>query len=128
MNKSHLRIATIASFIIVTLAIQTFFSVSHAAKKNMYYWSGYQQAISSANDTAERVKTSEASLLGLIEKSDAAGRKIAPGVLGEYGYFFFERGEFDTAIYWFEREIGAWPESAVLMKKMIARARAGSAS
>ena len=128
MNKSHLKFTAIVSFLIATLAIQTLLSVSHAAAKNMYYWSGYQKAISSTNDTPERVKASEASLLGLIKKSDAAGRKIAPGVLAEYGYFFLEHGEFDTAIYWFEREIGEWPDSAVLMKKMIARARAGSKS
>ena len=128
MNKSRSRFAATVSFAIAALAMQTLCGVVYAADKRMYYWSGYQHAISSANDTPEKVKSSEAALLRLIKKSDEAGRRVAPGVLAEYGYFFFERGQFDTAIYWFEREIGEWPESAVLMKKMIERARQGSTS
>lgn len=128
MKKSRIKFAAIVSLATAVLAMQAFSAAVYAADKRMYYWSGYHNAIASANDTAEKVKSSEAALRRLIKKSDEAGRRIAPGLLAEYGYFFFERGEFDTAIYWFEREIGEWPESAVLMKKMIRRAREGSAS
>ncbi|MDH3760013.1 MAG: DUF4810 domain-containing protein [Gammaproteobacteria bacterium] len=125
MNQSRLRAAAIVSFAITAMAIQALFGVVYAADKRMYYWSGHQRVITSANNTPGKIKSSEAALLKLIKKTDEAGRRVAPGLLAEYGYFFFERGEFDTAIYWFEREIGEWPESAVLMKKMIERAREG---
>lgn len=128
MNKSRVKFAATVSFAITALAMQALFGVVYAAEKRMYYWSGYQHAISSTNNTPEKVNSSEAALRSLIKKSDEAGRRIAPGLLAEYGYFFFERGEFDTAVYWFEREIGEWPESSVLMKKMIERAREGSTS
>ena len=126
--KHWVSLRTVESFVVVAFLSLAFFSVGYAADKRMHYWSGYQHVLSSANDTPEKVKASEARLLRLIKKSDAAGRKVAPGLLAEYGYFFYERGEFTTAIYWFEREIGQWPESAVLMKKMIKRAREGTKS
>ena len=51
-----------------------------------------------------------------------------PGLLAEYGYVLYKRGEAKSAIEYFEREVTEWPESEALMKRIIERAKKGSDS
>lgn len=123
MNRSRLKLTAIAS--LMTLALS---GVGHAADKTMYYWSTYVRDLHLAFLNPEKVKDFEATLLRIIKKSDESGRKTPPGLLAEYGYLLYERGEFDSAIDYFKREAGVWPESAALMNRIIKRAQQGSGS
>jgi len=113
---------------IASLVALTFSGVGHAADASLYDWSNYERDFCRPCDEPEKLKAFETTLLQIIKKSDEAGRKPPPGVVAEYGYMLYERSEFDTAIDYFEREAREWPESQVLMKRMIARAREGGGS
>jgi hypothetical protein len=108
-----MRQAVVWSLLVVMLV-----SAGCATDKRTYYWA-------SSKGTFYPV---EAKLERIIERSDASGRKTPPGILAEYGYVYFERGEMESAVYYFEREAREWPESAEFMKKMIERAKAGGDS
>ena len=92
----------------------------------LYYWSTYEREMFLAYDQPDnedrRMKLA-ATLLRIIQKSDEAGRKPPPGVVAEYGYFLFQRGEYYSAIDHFRREATMWPESKTLMDRMIRRAQ-----
>jgi len=110
---------------VVPLAALALASVGCASDTRTYYWSSYQYDLYRSYYEPSKAKKFEATLLRIIKKSDASGRKIPPGVLAEYGYFFYQRGEFDSAIHYFEREALEWPESEVLMERVIEQAREG---
>lgn len=104
---------------------------ARATEDRLYYWSSYERDLFQAYyrpKQTERWQTFEATLLRIIEESDAAGRKPPPGLLAEYGYFLAERGEYDTAIEYFEREATEWPESAGWMERLIAKVREAAGS
>jgi hypothetical protein len=52
-----------------------------------------------------------------------AENRIPPGLYAEYGYALFESGNTKEAITYFEKEKAKWPESNVLMEKMIRNAK-----
>ena len=115
--------------VVWSLVALTLVSVACATDKRTYYWSSHQRDLSRVHrDDPETAKKFEATLLSIIKKSDASGRRAPPGTLAEYGYFLFQRGEMESAIYYFEREAREWPESSALMEGMIGRARGGSGS
>ena len=100
------------------------------ADDRQYYWSSYERDMFYANsypDNLARLEKLEATLLKIIETSAASERKPPPGILAEYGYFLYERGQVDAAIEYFEREAGQWPDSRVFMEKIIAAVRPGAA-
>jgi hypothetical protein len=114
---------------VLLVAVLVLASVGCASDDRTYYWSSYQDDLYKAYKSPKgRADDFEETLLRIIEKSDQSGRKTPPGVLAEYGYFLYQRGEFDSAIHYFEREAREWPESAVLMETMIRQAREGSES
>jgi len=92
----------------------------------LYYWSTYEQEMFLAYDQPDdedRQMKLAATLLRIIQKSDEAGRKPPPGVVADYGYFLYQRGEYYSAIDHFRREAKLWPESKTLMDRMIRRAQ-----
>jgi hypothetical protein len=123
MNISRLMLTVIAS-----LMALTFSGFAHAADTSMYYWLDYERDLLQSYVQPEDLKEFEATLLNIIKTSDESDRKPPPGVLAEYGYLLYERGEFDPAIEYFEREAREWPESVVLMNRIIKRAKEGAGS
>ena len=118
MNLSRFQLAAIASLIILI-----FPGVIHAAAEDTYYWSSYERDLFLAYDQHAKMGNFEATLIRIIKNSEETGRKPPPGVLAEYGYILFGHGEFEFAIDYFERESREWPESAVLMNRIIKRAQ-----
>ncbi|OYU74835.1 MAG: DUF4810 domain-containing protein [Alphaproteobacteria bacterium PA3] len=88
----------------------------------LYEWAGYQPALVKYyknKDVSEfEVKVREA-----VEKGEKS-KKVAPGLYAELGYLLYAKGEFSEAAKYFGLEKSAFPESSLLMDKMIA----GSAS
>jgi len=97
---------------------------AYAADKTLYYWSSYDADLYFflENPEPETEARFEATLQHIFTESDKANRKIAPGLLAEYGFLLYQRGEFDAAVGYFERERDEWPESSAFMTKMIAQA------
>ena len=121
MNRSRLMLTAFASLMILTLT-----GVGHTADTPIYDWSSYERDLYRSYVEVEKLKNFEATLQYIIKKSDESGRKPPPGVLAECGYLLYKRGEFDSAIGYFEREAREWPESAVLMNRIIRRAQEAS--
>jgi hypothetical protein len=95
----------------------------------MYHWRGYDDGLyrhyRNPQDRAQWVET----LRVVILEGEQRGRQVPPGVYAEYGFALYEEGAWPQAIAYFEKERARWPESAVLMDKMIrnAQRQAGSA-
>ncbi len=58
-----------------------------------------------------------------ILEADQLGEKVPPGICAEYGYALLEEGQAAQSLPWFQREKETWPESTVLMDKMIRNAQ-----
>ena len=61
--------------------------------------------------------------LGEIVQNAEAKDSVPPGLYAEYGYALYEFGKIPEAIAYFEKESAKWPESNVLMQKMIRNAK-----
>lgn len=101
---------------------------SFAGDSTTYYWSSYESDLFDTYSNPENLKEFEATLLRIINKSDTSGRKPPPGILAEYGYILYRRGDANAAIQYFQREAGQWPESRMFMNRVIAHVRQGAAS
>jgi len=118
MNRSRLTLTAVASLTALVLV-----GVGQAADSSLYDWANYERDLHKALTEPKKAVILEVTLKEMIAEADAAGRKPPPGVLAEYGYFQLKAGDTEAAIKLFEREAREWPESEVLMKRMIDRAR-----
>ena len=57
-------------------------------------------------------------LAEVIEEGEAKG-SVPPGIYAEYGHVLLDIGKAREAIIYFEKEKNVWPESSMLMDKMI---------
>ncbi len=88
-----------------------------------YSWNGYDQALyDHYQSPGEREKYIE-TLIVIIQKAEESG-KIPPGLYAEYGYTFYEVGNYQQSVQYFEKEAALWPESRHFMNKMIINAKA----
>ncbi len=92
--------------------------------RSMYHWGNYEDKLYKYyKNPAEMGKMAE-SLAIIIEKGEVDGR-VPPGIYAEYGYLLLITGKSGEAITYFEKEKMRWPESSILMDKMIALATDG---
>jgi len=54
-----------------------------------------------------------------IQRCEADGKIVPPGLYAEYGYLLYEAGQYEEAVQFFQKENDKWPESRPLMAKMI---------
>jgi len=95
--------------------------LSSGCAKSRYSWNGYDDKLYGYYKTpAESDRFMEA-LQEIIQEAEVEGR-IPPGIYAEYGYMLYERGRFADAVIWYRKELEKWPESRLLMEKMIALA------
>ncbi len=98
-----------------------FFLLSGCAS-TMYTWKGYDNKLySHYKNPAEYAEYVE-NLKEIIEAGDQSGT-VPPGLYAEYGYTFYVQGYFTQSITYFQKEYDKWPESRVLMAKMIDNAK-----
>ena len=89
------------------------------APKTMYEWNGYDDTLySHYRDPADQEKNL-ARLQALVQKNEHDQVKMPPGVYADYGYALLEAGRPTEAVVYFEKERSVWPESTVLMEKLI---------
>lgn len=89
------------------------------APQTMYTWRGYDDALyahyKNPQDHAKHVER----MRTIVTETEAAGVRMPPGVYAEYGYALLEESRFDESVTYFGKEKATWPESAVLMEKMV---------
>ncbi len=97
-------------------------AVSGCASQSMYHWNGYDEALyRHYREPAGREAWVEALRTTVLE-AEQEGRKVPPGLYAEYGYVLLEEGKGKEAVVYFEKEKAKWPESRLLMEKMIRNA------
>ncbi len=55
----------------------------------------------------------------VVNAESTGGGRVPPGLYAEYGYALYEAGQANEALIYFGKEKEKWPESAVIMDKMI---------
>jgi hypothetical protein len=92
------------------------------AANRKYAWGNYDSTLyrhyKNPQDKAKNLdKLKE--ILEVAERED----RVPPGLYAEYGYALYETGNISEAIINFEKEKAKWPESNILMEKMIRNAK-----
>lgn len=94
--------------------------------QSRYAWNGYDDKLYAYYKTpAEGDRFMEA--LDAVIKEGEGENRVPPGIYAEYGYQLYERGRFPEAMVWYRKERDKWPESRILMDKMIALAQGKAA-
>jgi hypothetical protein len=88
----------------------------------LYYWNGYDDALYRHYRNPQERESFITALVTTVREADDRGLRVPPGVSAELGYALYEEGRAADAVPWFERERREWPESKVLMDKMIRNA------
>lgn len=88
----------------------------------MYHWTGYDEALFRHYRSPDDREAFVAALRRIVAGAERRGRRAPPGIYAEYGYALYEEGRYPEAIAWFQKEKATWPESTVLMDKMIRNA------
>jgi hypothetical protein len=91
----------------------------------MYYWGDYSNTLYGwrKDATEERAVAHKAELTEIINKSDAKGLRVPPGVYCEYGYMLLMEGEKATALSFFEKEAAEYPESKSFVSFLLTRCK-----
>lgn len=87
-----------------------------------YSWQNYDQKLYNHYKNPATYDQFVEDLKNIMEKGETSG-KIPPGIYAEYGYALYEKGNFPEAIKYFKKEQDKWPESNVIMTKMINNAQ-----
>jgi hypothetical protein len=93
-----------------------------AGQQTMYRWGGYDTALYAHYKNPQDRETFVAGLRVVIDEAEQRGERVPPGCYAEYGYALYEEARYDDAVRYFGRERERWPESTMLMQKMIANA------
>jgi hypothetical protein len=88
----------------------------------MYHWNGYDERLYAHYRNPQDRETWVEGLKTTILEAEQQGKKVPPGVYADYGYALYEEGRFPEAVAYFGKERDLWPESRVLMEKMIRNA------
>ncbi len=87
--------------------------------KTLYTWRGYDDTLYAHYKNPQAHDKHVERLQKLVTETEAEGVKMPPGVYAEYGYALLEESRLDESVTYFKKERETWPESAVIMDKMI---------
>lgn len=115
----------------IVLAAAALMLLSGCVTQNKYDWGTYDTSLYGYYKDPEQLEELMQALEQTIDDSTAAStqqasatdgspRKIAPGLYAEYGYLLMLTNRRGEARKYFLMEKETWPESTVLMDKMIA--------
>jgi hypothetical protein len=97
-------------------------SASACVPSTYYQWNGYDETLYRHYKTPQERQAWIEGLKTAILEAELRGAKMPPGLYAEYGYALFEEGDAKQAIVYFRKEQALWPESRVLMEKMVRNA------
>jgi hypothetical protein len=113
----------------ILLAVAALAAASGCAQKSaLYHWGPYDDTLYAHYKHPDDREAFVAGLKTMILEAEQRGEKVPPGGYAEYGYALYEEGQYPLAVTNFKKERELWPESRVLMEKMIRNAerKAGS--
>lgn len=83
--------------------------------QGLYQWANYDRNLYNyyaKPETAEEFRVQLEAHLNALEQKKAP---VAPGLYAELGTLYFQKGDRDSALRWYDKERTAWPESRFLM-------------
>jgi hypothetical protein len=88
-----------------------------------YYWGNYSRTLYeyTKTPTDSTRQAHENTLKGIINTVDQGRGKVPPGIFTELGKMNMDRGNFTEARKYFELEATHYPESALLVKTLMAK-------
>ena len=95
--------------------------IAAGCTQTRYAWNGYDDKLYSYYKNPVEADRFMEALQEIMQEGEASGR-VPPGIYAEYGYQLYERGRYPEAVIWFTKERTAWPDSRILMDRMIALA------
>ena len=108
---------------VITLIIFIAFGVLGCGPSTKYHWGNYENSLYRYYKNPSEVEEMAEAIAIIIVKGELDGR-VPPGLYAEYGYLLFVTGNTGEAVTYFEKEKNIWPESSVLIDKMIATTKA----
>lgn len=101
--------------------------VTGCASQTHYAWQNYDQRLYNHYKNPSESDQFIKDLQEIIADGEKTGN-VPPGIYAEYGYVLYENGNFPEAMQYFKKEQDAWPESRVLMTKMLSNVQRRSNS
>ncbi len=95
-----------------------------ATQKELYYWGEYEDLIydSYVRPGSADPLTQIEKLTADIQKAEANGQKVPPGIFAHLGYLYAVEGNESLSREAFEREKELYPESTVFIQGLLDRA------
>lgn len=100
------------------ILISTLLLVTGCAQPSLYVWDNYDQKLYDHYKNPAEYDEFVEGIKVTIEKGDESG-KVPPGLYAEYGFVLYEKGKIEESLIYFRKEHDKWPESRILMAKMI---------
>lgn len=90
---------------------------------SLYYWGNYSNTLyhvrKEASDEARAKHLSE--LESIVTESNGRNLRVPPGVYCELGYMYAKKGNNKLALHFFELEKRTYPESTLLIDRLVNR-------
>ncbi|MEQ9396124.1 DUF4810 domain-containing protein [Haliea sp.] len=87
-----------------------------------YYWGNYSSTLyaytKSPSDVTQLAHIE--TLQDIVDKSNEKGLRVPPGIFAELGYLSSKRNEVGLAIAYYDEEARLYPESKILLERLIA--------
>ncbi len=96
-----------------------------APRQEMYYWGDYSDTLYHSKKVpgAESLASHMTTLETIVTESNNRGLRIPPGVCAELGYLYAAQNNKKQAIELFTMERDIYPESTVLMERLILQSK-----
>lgn len=88
------------------------------APKTLYHWGEYETNLYAYYKNPEALEALMEALDSAIIEGEK-DKRIPPGLYAEYGFLLLVKEQRGKAVIYFNKEKTTWPESTVLMDKMI---------
>jgi len=85
----------------------------------LYYWGDYNESLEERYEKENPGRAEQLLREQMTEYN--SGKLVPPGVYADYGFLLYRRGDTVGAIAFFEKEKKTFPESALLMDRLINR-------
>jgi hypothetical protein len=107
----------------VILCITVLLLAGCASNKNQYYWGEYEDLVYKNHHIPGDVSPSVQieTLLADIDKAEASGKRVAPGVYAHLGFMYAADGNKELALQSLIKEKELFPESATFIDGIIQR-------
>jgi hypothetical protein len=93
--------------------------ISGCSPAGLYYWGDYEESLYQRYIEHDSEKA-EDYVRETLEDAVSENR-VPPGLYADYGFMFYQRGNKNAAIEYFEKEKKLFPESSALMSTLIER-------